>query len=124
MALAATDPLIFEEVQLLADCFAPVFATEIPVAAEALILRGLLRAFRVREVRTCFLLAITDDGRSYVETWIEQHGQAVRCSNYKSRSYGMWTPAAWMKACCDKLSFQLVKTLRLKREAERVSHCV
>ena len=88
MALAATGPLIFEEVQLLADCFAPVFATEIPIAAEALILRGLLRAFMVREARTCFLLAITDGGRSYVETWIEQHGKAVqRCDSCEPRPF-------------------------------------
>ena len=88
MALAATRPLIFEEVQLLADCFAPVFATEIPIAAEALILRGLLRAFMVREARICFLLAITDGGRSYVETWIEQHGKAVqRCDSCEPRPF-------------------------------------
>ena len=84
MVLAALDPFIFqqapllaEEVQLLADCFAPVFAMKIPIAAEALILRGLLRAFAVQRSRTCFLLAVTEDGRSQVEAWIEQHGQAA-----------------------------------------------
>jgi hypothetical protein len=76
MVLAAIDPLVFDEVQLLADCFGPLFVTEIPIVAEALILRGLLRAFpALHRTRTCFLLAITETGRSYVETWIEQHGK-------------------------------------------------
>lgn len=85
MVLAAIDLLTFEEVQLLdeevqllADCFTPVFTTEIPIAAEALILRGLLRAFAVQEPHACsFLLVITEDGRSQVEAWIEQHGHAA-----------------------------------------------
>ena len=77
MVLAAIDPLVFQEVQLLADCFGPVFVIEIPSVAQALILRGLLRSFpAVHSNRTCFLLAITETGRSYVETWIEQHGKA------------------------------------------------
>ena len=124
MALAATDPVIFEEVQLLADCFAPVFATEIPSAAETLIGRGLLRVFTVREVRTCFLFAITEEGRFYVERWIEQHGQAVQHSGHTARLGGIATPAALMKPYCDKISFSLAKTLRrLKRGTERVTQC-
>jgi hypothetical protein len=79
MVLAAIDPLALREVQLLADCFGPVFVIEIPIVAHALILRGLLRSFpAVQSNRTCFLLAITETGRSYVETWIEQHGKAKR----------------------------------------------
>ena len=84
MVLAGLDPLIYEdvqlfpeEVQLLADCFAPVFITKIPTAAEDLILRGLLRVLTVRRPCTCFLLAITEDGRSQVEAWIEQNGRAA-----------------------------------------------
>jgi hypothetical protein len=74
MVLAAIDPLVFEEVQLLADCFGPLFVIEIPIVAETLIPRGLLQAFpAVHRTRTCFLMAITETGRSYVETWIEQH---------------------------------------------------
>ena len=108
MALAATRPLIFEEVQLLADCFAPVFATEIPIAAEALILRGLLRAFMVREARTCFLLAITDGGRSYVETWIEQRGKAVQhCDCCEPHSLRTRRLAAWTKTCYGRVRSQL-----------------
>lgn len=76
MALAAIDPLVFDEVQLLADCFGHLLVLEIPVTAEALILRGLLRAFpAMHRTRPCFLLAITETGRSYVETWIELHGK-------------------------------------------------
>ena len=76
MVLAAIDPLVFDEVQLLADCFGPLFVTKIPIVAEALILRGLLQAFpAVHTTRTCFLLTITETGRSYVETWIGQHGK-------------------------------------------------
>ena len=76
MVLAAIDSLVFEEVQLLADCFGPLFVIEIPIVAETLILRGLLQAFpAMHRTRTCFLLAITGTGRSYVETWIEQHGK-------------------------------------------------
>jgi hypothetical protein len=76
MVLAAIDSLAFEEVQLLADCFGPLFVIEIPIVAETLILRGLLQAFpAVQKTRTCFLLAITETGRSYVETWIELHGK-------------------------------------------------
>ena len=108
MALAATGPLIFEEVQLLADCFAPVFATEIPIAAEALILRGLLRAFMVRETRTCYLLAITDDGRSYVETWIEQHGKAVQhCDCCEPRPVRTRRLAAWTKTGYSRVLSQI-----------------
>jgi hypothetical protein len=74
MALAATDPLVFEEVQLLADCFGPLFVIEIPIIAETLIVRGLLQVFpAVHRSRSCFLMAITETGRSCVETWIEQH---------------------------------------------------
>jgi hypothetical protein len=76
MALAAIDPLCFEGVQLLADCFSPLFVTEIPIVAEALIPLGLLRAFpAIYRTRTCFFLSITEMGRSYVETWIGQHGK-------------------------------------------------
>jgi hypothetical protein len=76
MVLAAIDALVFEEVQLLADCFGPLFVIEIPIVAEALILRGLLQAFPAMErTRTCFRLAITETGRSFVETWIELHGK-------------------------------------------------
>lgn len=76
MVLAAIDALVFEEVQLLADCFGPLFVIEIPIAADTLILRGLLQAFpAVERTRTCFRLAITEMGRSYVETWIERHGK-------------------------------------------------
>src|ERR1700733_13018213 len=45
MVLAAIDPLVFDEVQLLADCFGPLFVTEIPIVAEALILRVCCRHF-------------------------------------------------------------------------------
>jgi hypothetical protein len=85
MVLAASDRLIWEEVQLfaeelqlLADSFAPLLAREIPIAAEALIQRGLLQASpAVYRTRTCFILAITETGRSCVEAWIEQHGNAA-----------------------------------------------
>ena len=108
MALAAIGPLIVEEVQLLADCFAPVFATEIPIAAEALILRGLLRAFMVREAYTGFLLAITDDGRSYVETWLEQPGKAVQhCDCCEPHSIRTRRLAAWTKTCYGRVRSQL-----------------
>jgi len=76
MVLAAIDSLVFEEVQLLADCFGPLFVIEIPIVAEALILQGLLQAFpAAHRTRSCFLLAITETGRTYVQTWIEQHGK-------------------------------------------------
>ena len=99
MALAATDTLILEEVQLLADCFAPVFARNIPTAAEELIRRGLLRAFVVREAHTCFLLAVTDEGRSYVETWIERNGKAVEVCDSESRPLTTRMSATWMTTC-------------------------
>jgi hypothetical protein len=75
MVLAATDSLVFAEVQLLADCFGPLFVAEIPIVAETLILQGLLQVSAVHTTRTCFLLATTETGRSYVETWIGQHGK-------------------------------------------------
>lgn len=76
MVLAAMDPLVFDEIQLLADSFGFLFVIEIPIVADGLILRGLLRAFpAVHNTRSCFLLAITEMGRSHVETWIEQHGK-------------------------------------------------
>lgn len=76
MVLAATYPLVLAEIQLLADCFGPLFVTEIPVVADALILRGLLQASpAVHASRTCFLLAITETGRSHVEIWIGRHGK-------------------------------------------------
>jgi hypothetical protein len=76
MVLAAIDPLVFEEVQLLADSFGPLFVIEMPMIAETLILRGLMLAFpAVHRTRTCFLLAVTEMGRSYVETWVGKHGK-------------------------------------------------
>lgn len=106
MALAAIEPLVCEEVQLLADCFAPVFTTEIPAAAEELIQRGLLRAFTVREGRE-FFLAITENGRSYVEPWIQHHeipSNRVTLGNVRSE---LATSAGWMKTCSVRISHYL-----------------
>jgi hypothetical protein len=84
MALAAIDPLVSREIQLLADCFGPVFVIEIPIVAHALIVRRLLRSFpAVHSNRTCFLLAATETGRSCVETWIEQHEKAKRKAKHR-----------------------------------------
>jgi hypothetical protein len=76
MCLAATAVLSCEEVQLLADCSHPLFVLEIPSAAEALMRRGLLRSFGALcqySDRSCFLLAVTESGRSHVAAWIAQH---------------------------------------------------
>jgi len=97
MALAAIDPLVCEEVQLLADCFAPVFTTEIPAAAEDLIQRGLLRSLSVRASRECFLLAVTEEGRSYVETWVEL--QEALCNGVTLGNVCSKLATARMKTC-------------------------
>ena len=72
MVLVDIDVLTSEEVQLLADCFRPVFVLEISTIAEALILRGLLRPFRAvcqQSNIQCFLLAATESGRLYMDGW-------------------------------------------------------
>ncbi len=76
MCLAATAVLTCEEVQLLADCSHPLFVLEISSTAEALMRRGLLRSFGALSEysdRSCFLLAVTESGRSHVAAWIAQH---------------------------------------------------
>jgi len=75
----ATSVLTLEQVQLLADCIEPVLVLEIPVAAEALMHRGLLVSSEVNCDRLdCHVLAITEQGRSYVTTWVERQEESNR----------------------------------------------
>jgi hypothetical protein len=72
MSLAASF-LTLEQVQLLADCIEPVVVPEIPAAAELLMNRGLLVSSKVTSDRlSCYFLAITGRGRSYVTAWVER----------------------------------------------------
>jgi hypothetical protein len=76
MRLAGVDVLTWGEVQLLADCYEPVYVVERPRAVKRLTKRGLLCMFATTwqySNRTCYVLTVTESGRLYVETWIAQH---------------------------------------------------
>lgn len=78
MRLAVIDLLISqsEEVQLLADCYEPVYVLEKPKASKRLMQRGLLCMFATTwqySNRSCFVLTATESGRSYVAAWIAEH---------------------------------------------------
>jgi hypothetical protein len=76
MRLAAVDVLTSEEVQLLADCYEPVYVLEKPRVAKRLMRRGFLCMFITTgqySNRMCFVLTATESGRSYVATWIAWH---------------------------------------------------
>jgi hypothetical protein len=76
----AGSTLTLEQIQLLADCIEPVVVPEIPAAAEALMLRGLLLSSKVTSDQlSCYFLAVTDRGRSYVTAWIERQERLSRC---------------------------------------------
>lgn len=73
----ASSFLTAEQVQLLADCNEPVLVPEIPKAAEALMDRGLLVSSNVSyDQFSCYFLAVTQRGRSYVTAWVERQERA------------------------------------------------
>jgi len=75
----ATSVLTLEQVQLLADCIEPVLVLEIPVAAEALMHRGLLISSELTcDQFDCHVLAVTERGRSYVTAWVERQEESNR----------------------------------------------
>ena len=76
MRLATVDVLTSEEIQLLADCYEPVYLLEKPPACKRLILLGYLGIYTTTwrsSNRTCFVLTVRETGRSYVETWIAEY---------------------------------------------------
>jgi hypothetical protein len=78
MALA-TSLLSLEQIQLLADCIEPVVVPEIPAAAQALMHRGLLVSSKVNSDQlSCYFLAVTGRGRSYVTAWVERQERPKR----------------------------------------------
>jgi len=67
----ATSLLTLEQVQLLADCIEPVLVLEIPTTAEELLRRGLLISSKVScDEFSCYFLAVSKRGRSYVTAWL------------------------------------------------------
>jgi hypothetical protein len=76
MRLATIDVLTSEEVQLLADCYEPVYLLEKPRAAKRLMQRGFLCVYTTTwqyTNRQCLVLTVTESGRTYVATWIARH---------------------------------------------------
>ena len=73
MMSPATGFLTLDQFQLLADCVEPVLVLELPAAAETLIERGLLVSSQISlDPLPCHVLAITEQGRTCVTSWVKQ----------------------------------------------------